>query len=244
MTPGEFSLSTTTQAALAAAYQVLAERCHRPDPSVAVRSSGADEDSGSASFAGQYETFLNVVGLKAVAQAVARCWASAYGERALVYRRQQGLSVETIRLAVLVQQLVAADVAAVVFSANPANGDQDQVVINANWGLGESIVGGTATPDSYVLRKSDLAIVSRQMGEKQFMTILAPDGVREVAVPRFLRQRLTLADVQIFMLARLAVDLEQSLGWPVDLEAAFQNGRLYVLQCRPITTLSDGSQTA
>src|SRR6186713_779371 len=109
-------------------------------------------------FAGPHETYLNIVGAEAIIQAVIRCWESARSEHALDYRRQQGLSVERPQLAVLVQRLVASDVSAVIFSANPITGSRDEIMINASWGLGESIVGGTVTPDTFVVRKSDLAI--------------------------------------------------------------------------------------
>ena len=213
--------------------------CHRlPDLTVAVRSSAVDEDGAGASFAGQHETYLNLVGTEAVLQAVARCWESAHAERALDYRRQQGLSVERIRLAVLVQRLVAADVSAVVFSANPVTGNRDEVVINASWGLGESLVGGTVTPDTFVVRKADLAVTDRLVSEKQRMTVAVPGGTREVAVPRFLRQETTLTDDQAAEIAQLALSLEAAMGWPVDVECAYARGQLYLLQCRPITTLS------
>jgi pyruvate,water dikinase len=155
----------------------------------AVRSSAVDEDGAAASFAGQHETYLNIVGADAIIQAVTRCWESARSERALEYRRQQGLSLEHPQIAVLVQQLVASDVSAVVFSANPITGNRNEVVINASWGLGESIVGGTVTPDMFVVRKSDVAVISRVLADKQHMTVSAPGGTREVDVPRFLRQQ-------------------------------------------------------
>jgi len=120
---------------------------------VAVRSSALDEDGAGASFAGQHETYLNVVGAAAVAEAVARCWASVRSSRALEYRRRQGFPLDGARIAVLVQQLIPADVSSVVFSANPVTGSRDEVMINASWGLGESIVGGTVTPDTYVVRR-------------------------------------------------------------------------------------------
>jgi hypothetical protein len=110
--------------------------CHSlPELVAAVRSFAVDEDGATASFAGQHETYLNIVGADSIVQAVNRCWESARSERALEYRRQQGLSVERLHLAVLVQQLVAADVSAVVFSANPITGNRDEIVINASWGL-------------------------------------------------------------------------------------------------------------
>ncbi len=212
--------------------------CHRlPDFIAAVRSSAVDEDGATASFAGQHETYLNIVGADAIIQAVTKCWESARSEHALDYRRQQGLSVERPQIAVLVQQLVAADVAAVVFSANPITGKRDEVMINASWGLGESIVGGTVTPDTFVVRKSDLAITSRLVADKQRMTVSTPGGTREVEVPRFLRKQSALADEQIMEMARLAITLESTMEHLVDVECAYAGGELYLLQCRPITTL-------
>jgi phosphoenolpyruvate synthase/pyruvate phosphate dikinase len=212
--------------------------CHRlPDFVAAVRSSAVDEDGITASFAGQHETYLNIVGAEAIIQAVIRCWESARSEHALHYRRQQGLSVERPQIAVLVQQLVVADVAAVVFSANPITGNRDEVMINASWGLGESIVGGTVTPDTFIVRKSDLAITNRVVADKQRMTISTSGGTREVEVPRFLRKESSLTDEQIMEMARLAITLESTMKHLVDVECAYAGGELYLLQCRPITTL-------
>lgn len=215
-------------------------------PSVAVRSSAVDEDGGVASFAGQHETFLNIAGADAVVEAIERCWESAHTERALAYRRQHGLSTECIGLAVLVQRLVPADVAAVVFSANPVTGDRGEVVINASWGLGESIVGGTVTPDTIIVGKADRAVHSRLIAEKRRMTVAVPGGTREVGVPRLLRNRPALNERQIGAMTALASSLETTMGWPVDVECAFHGDRLYLLQCRPITTLmpSRGTQAS
>ncbi len=232
------ALSPSLYTELAAAYSHLGERCGLPQPPVAVRSSAVDEDGCQASFAGQHETFLNVIGPGAVAEAVQRCWASALTERALCYRRRQGLAQDA-NVAVLVQQLVMADASAIVFSADPRTGARDRVVINATWGLGESLVGGTVTPDLYVVRKSDLEILSCQVSDKMWMTVARPEGTREVPVPRCMRSEPSLDDAQITALARLALTLEKTQRWPVDLECAYQGGRLYLLQCRPITTLSN-----
>jgi pyruvate,water dikinase len=220
------------------AYQRLAERCGSDAPAVAVRSSAVEEDGAVASFAGQYATYLNVAGAGDVVQAVLRCWASAHAPGMLSYRRHQGLAGERARLAVLIQQLILADVSAVLFSAHPATRDRDQIVINASWGLGASVVGGTVTPDTYVVRKADLTILVRQVADKRRMTVAVPDGTREVGVPRLLRTRPALDDGQIVALARLALALEQRMGWPVDVECAYQQTDLYLLQCRPITALS------
>ncbi len=235
---GPVSLPPVLYDELVQAYRTLGERCGMHAPSVAVRSSALDEDGAGASFAGQHETYLNVVGAEAVAEAVARCWASVYSSRALEYRRQQGLALDAVRIAVLVQQLVPADVSSVVFSANPVTGGRDEVMINSSWGLGESLVGGTVTPDTYVVRKVDTRIISRHIAEKRQMTVLVPGGTREVEVPRVLRAEPTLTDAQVAEMARLAVGLEERMGHPVDVECAWHDGKLYLLQCRPITTLS------
>ncbi len=212
--------------------------CHRlPELTVAVRSSAVEEDGAGASFAGQHETYLNIVGAEAILQAVARCWESARSERALDYRRRQGLSVERVPLAVLVQQLVASDVSAVAFSANPVTGNRDEVVINASWGLGESLVGGMVTPDTFVVRKADLVVTEQGTADKQRMTVSVPGGTREVDVPRFLRRESSLNDAQAAEMAQLALALEAAMGWAVDVECAYAGGQLYLLQCRPITTL-------
>lgn len=223
------------------AYRRLAERCGVVAPSVAVRSSALDEDGAGASFAGQHETYLNVVGGGAVADAVARCWASAFSARARQYRRRHGLDVEGVRIAVLVQQLIRADVSAVIFSANPVTGNRGEVMINASWGLGESIVGGTVTPDTYLVRKADMRMASRRIAEKGRMTVIASGGTQEVEVPRVLRTQPALREDHVTEMARLAMTLEMRMGHPVDVECAYQAGRLYLLQCRPITTLA-GSQ--
>ncbi len=235
-TQADANLSPGFQSELVRAYTHLGRRCGTPKPPVAVRSSAVDEDGHQASFAGQHESYLNVVGPEAVATAVQRCLASARTERAQHYRRVHGLT-ERSNVAVLVQQLVMADVSAVVFSADPRTGDPDHVLINASWGLGESIVGGTVTPDLYVVRKRDLAIVSREISDKGCMTVARPHGTLEVPVPGCMRTEPALQDEQVQELARLACKLEAHQGWAVDLECAYQDGQLYLLQCRPITTI-------
>lgn len=228
---------------IALAYTRLGERTQAAHPAVAVRSSAIDEDGRLASFAGQHETYLNIRGPEAVVDAVQRCIASASSSRALHYRRSRGIDTPA-QVAVLIQQMVQADVSVVVFSADPCSGRRDQVVINAAWGLGESLVGGSVTPDLYVISKLSQSVILRQIAEKQVMTVMAPSGTREVAVPRLLRQVPTLNDAQLLALSRLAASLEKHHGYPVDIEAAFQGNQLYLLQCRPITALSAPSKAA
>lgn len=222
---------------LASAYAELADRVGLQETPVAVRSSAIDEDGTGASFAGQHDTFLNVVGPEAVALAVARCWASLRSNTALEYRRRNNLEIDTAQMGVFVQFMVRADVAGVAFSANPVTGNRDEVVVNASWGLGESIVGGTVTPDMYTVRKSDLALLSSDIADKARMTVYIAGGTREVDVPRIMRSQPSLSEEQAREVARLAADLERSTGQPVDIEWAVREKTLYLLQCRPITTL-------
>ncbi len=216
------------------AYSALGERTGMPAPVVAVRSSAVDEDGAGASFAGIYITCLNVRGAEAVLRAIARCWASAADPRVSAYRENRGLGPAGV--GVLVQELVVADAAAVAFSKNPTTGAAGEILLNANWGLGESVVSGLATPDTWVLRRSDLSTLRFHLGAKEHMTILAEEGTREVPVLRTLRARPSLGEAQVRALAELTVRLEQTMGWPVDVECAFRGDKLYLLQCRPVTT--------
>lgn len=223
------------------AYIQLSVRSGVPAPRVAVRSSAVDEDGPLASFAGQHETLLNIVGLNALIEAIEHSWQSARTEQALAYRRKHGLTVDDIGLAVLVQKLIVADVAGVMFSANPVNGCRDELVVSASWGLGESVVGGTVTPDSWVVREQSMEVLDERLGDKQVMTVIADGGTKEVDVPRFMRNQPSLSSDQILEVARLGQRLQEEKGWPVDIEFAYASGQLYLLQCRPITTLDNGS---
>ncbi|MDQ2913892.1 MAG: hypothetical protein M3T56_11635, partial [Chloroflexota bacterium] len=200
---------------VAASYADLARRVGEREPRVAVRSSAIGEDAGDASFAGQHETVLDVGGVDAIVDALLECWRSVSSERALAYRTRRGIA-GTPRIAVLVQLMVPADASAIAFSADPVSGRRDVVVVNAAKGLGDAIASGTITPDSYTVRKDDLAIVSRSCA----------DGA-------------TLGDNDISAIARLAIQLEEVIGGAVDIECALRDGELHLLQCRPITTLRE-----
>ena len=137
----------------------------------------------------------------------------------------------------LVQQMVPAEASAVVFSANPITGNRDELIVMTKWGLGESIVSGTVTPDTYILRKSDLMVLMEEIADKEMMTVAVPGGTMEVHVPDRARTRPALTRAELDEVARMALSLEAEMGWPVDVECAFCDGQLYLLQCRPITTL-------
>jgi phosphoenolpyruvate synthase/pyruvate phosphate dikinase len=224
------------QPLIAAAYGELARRTGTADPPVAVRSSATDEDGTTSSFAGQFDTYLNITGADGVCDAVARCLESAENERVRAYRQSRRLDGGA-GVAVLVQHLVQADTAAVAFSANPVTGNRDEIVINANFGLGESVVGGMVTPDTYIVSKTNIALAEVQVARKTVMTVPAPDGTREVPVPRLLQMTQAMTRDEIERVARLTLECEAAMGFPVDVECAFARGQLYLLQCRPITRM-------
>ncbi|MCI0397931.1 MAG: phosphoenolpyruvate synthase [Chloroflexi bacterium] len=209
------------------------------DPPVAVRSSATAEDLPGMSFAGQQETYLNVRGGDNVLAAVKRCWASLWTARAISYRARQGIRPDEVALAVVVQQLVAADVAGILFTANPLTGARDQMVINAAWGLGEAIVGGLVTPDTLVVNKQTGTIESEEIADKEVMTVQLPEGTGEEPVPAGRRTQAALDPQQAAELARLGVQIEQLYSQPMDIEWAMQDGRLFIVQARPITALPE-----
>ena len=223
--------------AIERAYHKLGDHSGTTHPPVAVRSSALDEDGADASFAGQHDTYLNIRGVDAVLDAIRRCIMSASSQEALAYRKQRGLGTDGVQMAVLVQLLVPSDVSAVVFSANPISGSRDELMINSNWGLGESIVGGTVTPDTFIVQKQGLEVSWRDIAQKDRMTVLTEAGTADADVPSELRAVSSLTDSQVKDIARLALTLEDSVGQPVDVECAIASDTLYLLQCRPITTL-------
>lgn len=204
---------------------------------VAVRSSATAEDLADASFAGQQETYLNVRGPDALLTAVVRCWASLWTERAIAYRARQRVDARGVRLAVVVQQMVPADSAGVMFTANPANGRRDEVMVSAAWGLGEAVVSGTVDPDTLVLAKADGRVRSRSIADKAVQTAYAATGTQQRPVPAERRQTAVLNDAAAAELARLGRQVEDHFGGPQDIEWARTGDGFVLLQARPITAL-------
>lgn len=199
----------------------------------AVRSSAPDEDRSTASFAGGYVTLLGV-SAHALEEAIRRCCASALDARVLAYKRECGFEVTEPRMAVVVQQQLASDIAGIGFSLNPITNDFDEAVIDASWGLGESVVSGRITPDHWVVDKFTREVLERKVGAKQIEIVLAVEGgVRETTSRP--SNELSLSDTQVAELTGLIVDIEALFGQPVDIEWAYANDVLHALQARPIT---------
>lgn len=204
---------------------------------VAVRSSATAEDLPGMSFAGQQETYLNMCGEAMVLDAVKRCWASLWTARAMGYRARYGIASQDVSLAVVVQELVPADAAGILFTANPLTGARNQVMINAAWGLGEAIVGGLVTPDTVMVDKASGTMTSQQVSEKDVMTVRTQSGTQEEPVPIERRSQAVLSSEQAAELARMGVRIEGLYGQPMDIEWAMKDGRIFIVQARPITTL-------
>ena len=209
------------------------------DLPVAVRSSATAEDLPEMSFAGQQETYLNMRGESMVLDAVKRCWASLWTARAIGYRALHGIAPQDVSLAVVVQELVPADAAGILFTANPLTGTHDQMMINAAWGLGEAIVGGQVTPDTIVVEKVSSKIVQQEINEKNVMTVCTPEGTHEEPVPDEKRNKSVLTDEQATELARIGEQIENLYSQPMDIKWAMKNGQFFVVQARPITALPE-----
>jgi rifampicin phosphotransferase len=206
-------------------------------PAVAVRSSATAEDLEGASFAGQQDTYLNVRGPEALLVAVRDCWASLWTERALAYRARRRIPPASVALAVVVQRMVEAEVAGVMFTANPANGRRDEIVISAAWGLGESVVSGSVTTDDLVVAQG--RVRARATADKAVMTVYAGAGTREQPVPADRRTLDALDDAAAVELAGIGARIEKHFGAPQDVEWTLSGGAFAVVQARPITALPE-----
>ena len=217
----------------------------REAAAVAVRSSATAEDLPTASFAGQQDTYLNVRGEAALLEKIKSCWASLWTSRATSYRTRQGFDHQKVYLAVVVQAMIPSEISGILFTANPVNGDRDEAVINASWGLGEAVVSGLVTPDTIIVHKGRLEILSRRTATKDCFIEYGPDGgVVQRATPEERRDLPALADAQALELVSLGSRIEQHYGAPQDIEWGYAQGRWYVLQVRPVTTLKAMGQTS
>ena len=206
---------------------------------VAVRSSGVLEDLPQASFAGQYETFLNVTGFEGLEAAVERCWASVRNERVIAYCRRNRIPADRLRMAVVVQEMIPAEASGVVFTVNPLTGIDTEMMIEAAWGLGEGVVTGKIEPDQFVLDARTKETLRAAIGEKRLKVVAAVrGGRREVPVAPADRKRPCLTTEQLREIATVAREVQILYGAPQDIEFAYFKGRLYLLQARPITTFS------
>ncbi|MEV0001896.1 rifamycin-inactivating phosphotransferase [Micromonospora sp. NPDC050980] len=202
----------------------------------AVRSSATAEDLPTASFAGQQDTYLNVVGPDAILGHLRRCWASLFTERAVTYRIRNGVDHRAVRMAVVVQRMVFPDAAGILFTADPVTGNRRVASVDAGFGLGEALVAGLVNPDVFTVRDDE--VVTRAIADKRAAVLAVPGGgTRVVQIDPARRERPTLTDAQVLRLVRLGRRIEARFGHPQDVEWALVDGNFQVLQSRPITTL-------
>jgi pyruvate,water dikinase len=232
------SMDAAIVTAVKTAYgEIQAE--HGKDAPVAVRSSANAEDLPGLSFAGQQETFLNVRGEDAVVAAVKDCWASLWTAQAISYRHQNGIDQDSVAMAVVVQLMVPSEVSGILFTANPASGERAEIIINGSFGLGEAVVSGQVTPDTYIINREDLSIQQELLGPKEQQIVADGDnGVRMESVAEEDRSKSSISPEQLNELCETALQIEALYeGLPQDIEWAFCGGKLHLLQSRPITNL-------
>ena len=226
---GDFS--TETKKLIEDKYKSLGENIR-----VAVRSSATAEDLSDASFAGQQETYLNVVGIDNVLLQIRNCYASLWGTRAVSYRFHQGYDQTSLAIAVVVQKMVESENAVVLFTVNPLSQNANEMQINASYGLGESVVSGRVTPDSYIVDKSG-RLLETTIGSKETKIVYGSKDTVEIAVDEEEQKKRVLDDNEISELVNCGLKIEKHYGMPMDIEWAVKDGNVYILQARAITTL-------
>ena len=204
---------------------------------VAVRSSATAEDSATAAWAGQLETFLNTT-QKNLLENVKKCWASLFSPRAIFYRKEKNLHNQKISVAVVVQKMIQSETSGIAFSVHPVTQDRNQLIIEAGYGLGEAIVSGQITPDSYIVEKNNFKIIENKINEQAKKLERTSKGNEWIDIPKTIEEKQKLSGKEIIELSKLIIRIENHYGFPVDIEWAKEKGKFYILQSRPITTLT------
>lgn len=242
----EASFSMQLEDEIAEAYRRLSIRSFMPAAAVAVRSSATAEDLPGASFAGQQDTYLWVRGVNEVLEHAKRCMSSLYTARAIAYRIRMGFDDREIGISVGVQKMANSFTAGVMFTLNPSNGDRSSIVIDSNFGFGESVVSGEVTPDQFRINKVSLEILQRTISEKTMCYTVDPKTQTSVAseIPEERRNIQSVVDDELIELARMGKRIEQHYGRPMDIEWAIdkdmpKGGNIFILQARPETVWSE-----
>jgi pyruvate,water dikinase len=219
------------------AYQRLCVSENKENVLVAVRSSATAEDLPEASFAGQQETYLNISGADNVVKSVQKCWASLFTARAVYYRKKQGFGTEKVGLCAVVQKMVDSEISGIMFTADPV-GDVRKIIIEAGFGLGETVVSGSITPDDYAVDKETMSLEVKKINKQEWM--LTRDGTENIVVTlgEHKGKMQKMSDEKIVELAAIGKRIEEHYKKPMDIEWAVENNTLYIVQARPITTLN------
>ena len=224
------------------AYNALGQRIGKENPFVAIRSSATAEDLPEASFAGQQDTFLNIKGTEDVLEYVQKCWASLFESRAIFYREEHNFDHSKVYIAVVVQEMVDAEKAGVMFTVHPSTGEE-KILIEGAWGLGEAVVSGTVTPDTYWVDKKTDEILESIISEKNIMFTKDPESGKTVKmeVPDDMKNKKVLSTPELAELTNMGKRIHEHYGSPQDTEWAINNGKVFMLQSRPVTTLNMGN---
>lgn len=243
--------STQLEDLVAESYRSLSVRCCMPAVPVAVRSSATAEDLAGASFAGQQDTYLWIRGADEVLHHMRRCISSLYTGRAIAYRANIGFDEDRMAISVGVQKMANSYTAGVMFTIHPANGDRSVIVIDSNFGFGESVVSGEVTPDNFIVNKVTLDILERTISQKQmcYTVDLKTQTSQAVEIPVERQRVQSLLDDEITELAWMGKQIEKHYGRPMDVEWAVDKdlpvgGRIFILQARPETVWSEKQQPA
>ena len=238
----EICMSEKTEQEICKAYKRLADL---GTPLVSVRSSATAEDLPTASFAGQQETFLSISGEEQLLEHVKKCWASLWTPRSIAYRQKNGFAHEQVALAVVVQAMIQSEKSGVLFTIDPVSGSIDEMMVNASYGLGESIVSGRVTPDNFCISKQGKQLImDKRLGTKETQIISGPEGLTfETDVPEDMRSQFCLEEAELWKLRDLGLHVESHYGKPQDIEWAIAGQKVYLLQARPITTTSAAKST-
>src|SRR5690606_29599723 len=204
---------------------------------VAVRSSATAEDLPDASFAGQQATYLNISGPDDVVKTVQKCWASLFESRAIFYRVEKKFDHFKVGIAVPVQKMVQSEVSGVMFTINPINNDMDTIVVESVWGLGEMIVQGSATPDHFEVDRKKLTITHKEISTQKIQLSKESGQTKERPVPVSKQKVQKVSDKVILEVAKLGQKLQDHYKFPQDVEWAYEKGKVYIVQTRPITTM-------
>ncbi|HNU36358.1 MAG TPA: PEP/pyruvate-binding domain-containing protein, partial [Methanomassiliicoccales archaeon] len=211
---------------------------------VAVRSSATAEDLPTASFAGQQDTYLNVESPEELLDKVRKCWSSLYTPRAIYYRVTKGFEHSKVKLAVVVQKMINSEISGIMFTVDP-NSEMPHIIIEAGYGLGEALVGGKVTPDTYVVDKFHDKILNKRIAKQNWKLVRGKDGECEKAdVPEELRNAQKMTDEQILALGEIGRNIEAHYDRPMDIEWCIEERVMYIVQARPVTTLSSNGAKA
>ncbi|MEM5872991.1 MAG: phosphoenolpyruvate synthase [Candidatus Aenigmatarchaeota archaeon] len=219
-------------------YKNLSRRFGEEDTYVAVRSSATAEDLPNASFAGQQATLLNVKGIEKLLEAVKKCWASLWTARAINYRAHMGFDHMKVALAVVIQKQIFSKKSGIMFTIHPVTNDTSKIVIEASWGLGESVVSGEVTPDEYIVDKNTMKIEEVKINEKKIMTVYDEQTLtKKVEVPNEIKNVRCLSDEEVLKLAEFGKKIEEHYKHPQDIEFAIDDFGIWIVQTRPVTTI-------